>query len=152
MRPPPSQMWMLVCLRLYQKSVIVVQSPSHGRFVMTPWTATCQASLYLIISWSLPKFMSIASVMPSNSLNLCHSLLLLPSVFPRIRVFSNESVLHIRCQSIGALASASVLPVSIQDWFPLRLTGMISLQSKGISRVFTTTVQKHQFFDTQLSL
>ena len=75
-------------------------------------------------------------------------------VFPSIRVFSNESVLRISIgQSIGVSASASVLPMNIQDWFPLQLTGVISLQSKGLSRVFyNTTVQKHQFFSAQPSL
>ena len=80
-------------------------------------------------------------------------LLLLPSIFLSIRVFSNESVLHIRWPSIGVSASASVLPVNIQSWFPLGLTGLISLQSKRLSRVFSsTTVQKHQFFSAQFSL
>ena len=75
------------------------------------------------------------------------------SVFPSIRVFSSESALHISGQSTGASASASVLPMNIQDWFPLGLTGWISLQSKGLSRVFSnTTVLKHQFFGTQPSL
>ena len=74
-------------------------------------------------------------------------------VFPSIRVFSNKSVLHIRWPSMGASASASVLPMSIQNWFHLGLTGSISLLSKGLSRVlYNTTVQKHQFFGTQLSL
>ena len=73
---------------------VVVQSPSCVRLFMTPWTAAYQASRSLTISWSLPKFMSIESVMPSNHLILCHPLLL-PSVFPSIRVFSNESVLCI---------------------------------------------------------
>ena len=87
--------------------------------------------------------MSIESVMPSNHLILCHPLLLLPSIFPSIRVFSNESVLLIGGQSIEVSASALVLPVNIQDWFPLGLTGLI-LQSKGLSRVFTnTTIWKH---------
>ena len=87
--------------------------------------------------------------MPSSHLILWRPLLLLPSIFPSIRVFSNESV----GQSIGASASASVLPMKIQDWFPLGLTGWISLQSKGLSRVFSnTTVQKHQFFGIQFSL
>ena len=63
---------------------------------VTPWTATRQASLFIINSWSLLKLMSIESVIPSNHLILCHPLLLLPSIFPSIRVFSNESVLHIR--------------------------------------------------------
>ena len=75
--------------------------------------------------------MSIKSVMPSNHLIFCHPLLLLPLIFPSIRVFSNESVLRIRWPSIGASASASVPPMNIQDWFPLGLTGFISLKSKG---------------------
>ena len=91
--------------------------------------------------------MSIKLVMPSNHLILGCPLLLLPLIFPAIRVLSKESVLPIRCQSIGASASALALPMDIQDWFPLGLTSLISLLSKGISRVFSnTTVQKYQFF------
>ena len=105
------------------------------------------------LSQSLVKLMSIESVMPSNYLILCHPLLVLPSVFPSIRVFSTESVLHIWCPNSGTSASASVIPMNIQGWFPLELTGLISLQSKGLSRVFSNiTVQKHQFFGTQTSL
>ena len=86
--------------------------------------------------------------MPSNHLIFCHPLLLLPSVFPSIRVFSKESALESGRQSIGA--SASVLPMNIQHQFPLRLTDLISLQSKGLLRVFSSTmVQKHQFFSPQ---
>ena len=95
-------------------------------------------------SWRLLKLMSIVLVMPSNHLILCHPLLLLPSIFPNIRVFSNESVLCIGSQSIGVSASASVPPMNIQGWFPLGWTGLISLQSKGLSRVFNTTAEKHQ--------
>ena len=73
-----------------------VQSLSHVRLFVTPWTAACQASLSISNSWNLFKFMSIDSVMPSNHLILCHLLLLLPSIFPSIRVFSDESVLGIR--------------------------------------------------------
>ena len=103
------------------------------------------------ISWSLLKLMFIDLVMPSNHLILCHRLLLLPSIFPSIRVFSKESVLHIGGWSLGA--SSSVIPKHIQGWFLLGWTGWISLQSKGLSGVFSnTTVQKHQFFGTQLSL
>ena len=92
-------------------------------------------------------------VMPPNHLILCHPLLLLPSIFPSIRVFSNESVLCIRWPNIGVSASASVLPMNIQDWFPLGWIGWISSQSKGLSRVFSnTTVHKHQLFSAQLSL
>ena len=78
--------------------------------------------------------------MPSNHLILCHPLLLLPSIFPSIRVFSNESVLSSGGQSIGASVSTSVLPMNIQDWFALRLTGLICLQSKGLSRVFSNII------------
>ena len=130
--------------------VVVVQLFSHVRLCMTPWTAAHQASLSFTISRSLLKLMSIEST-PSNHLILCHPLLLLPSIFPSIRVISNESVFHISGQSIGA--SASVLPMDIQGWFPLGLTGLISLQSKGLSRIFSsTTVQKHQFFSAHPSL
>ena len=98
---------------------------------MTPWTAARQASLSFTILQSLLKPMSIELVMPSNHLIPCHLLLLLPSVFPSIRVFSSESLFASGSQNIGA--SASVLPMNIQDWFPLVLTGFISLQSKGLS-------------------
>ena len=119
----------------------------------TPWTAACQASLSITNSRSLSKLMSIESMMPSNHLILCRPLLLLPSIFPSIRVFSNESALPISGQSIGASASASILPMNIQTWFPLGLTGLISLLSKGLSRVFSwTSVRKHQFFGAQPSL
>ena len=91
-------------------------------------------------------------VMPSNHLIFCHPLLLLPSIFHIIRVFSNESALHIRWTNIGVSASTSVLPMKTQERFPLEWTGWISLQSKGLSRVFSNTiVQKHQFFCAQPS-
>ena len=129
-----------------------VQSLSLVWLFATPWTAARQASLSFTNSQSLLKLMSIESVMPSNHLILCRPLLLLPSIFPSIGVFSNESVLSIRCQSIGVSASVSVLPMNIQHWLPLGWTGWISLQSKGLSRVFSnTTVQNHQFFSAQPS-
>ena len=132
-------------------SVSPVQSLSCIWLFATPWTAAHQASLSVTNLQSLLKLMSIELVMPSNHLILCHPLLLLPSIFPSIRVFSNESVLCIRWPK--ALASASVLPMNIQDWSPLGWTGWISLLSKGLSRVFSnTTVQKHQFFSSQPSL
>ena len=97
-------------------------------------------------SRSLLKLMSIESVMPSHHLILCCLLLLPPSLFPSIRVFYSESVLNIRWPNAGASASASVLPMNVQDWFPLGWTGWISLLFKGLLRVFSdTTVQKHQF-------
>jgi len=82
-----------------------------------PWTAACQVSLSITNSLSLPKLMSIESVMPPNYLILCHPLLLPPSMFASIRVFSNESILHIRWPNIGFSVSASVLPMNIQYWF-----------------------------------
>ena len=123
----------------------------HVQLFVTSWTAACQASLSFPIFQSLLKLMSIESVILSNHPILCHSLLLLPSIFPNFRIFPNESLLASDDKSIGA--SASVLPMNIQGWLPLGLTGLISLQSKGLSRVFSsTTVHKHQFFCAQPSL
>ena len=88
--------------------------------------------------------MSIESVMPSNHLILCHPLLLLPSIFPSIRVFPVSQLLASGGQSTGVSASKSVLPMNIQDWSPLGWTDWISFQSKGLSRDFSNnTVQKH---------
>jgi len=132
--------------------VVVVQSLSCGPLFVSPWTAACQASLSFTVSWSLFKLMSTESVMLSNHLILCCPLLLLLSVFPRIRIFSIESALLIRWPKELQLQHQS-FPVSIQIWFPLGWTGLISLQSKGISRVFSrTTVLEHQFFSALLLL
>ena len=126
---------------------------SHVQLFVTPWTVACQASLSITNSWSLLKFMSIESVMPFYHLTFCRPLLLPPSLFPSIRVFSSESDLRIRWPNIGASPSASVLQVNIQDSSPLRWTGWISLQSKGLSTVFSSiTVQKHPFLGAQPSL
>ena len=131
------------------KAISSVQSLSHVRLFATWWMAVRQASLSITDSWSLLQLMSIESVMPSNHFVLCCPLLLLPSIFPSIRVFSMSWFFA----SGGVSASASVLPMNFQDLFPLGWTGWISLQSKGFSRVFSkTTVQKHQFFGAQLSL
>ena len=105
----------------------------------TPWTAACQASLSFTVSWSLLKLMSIELMMPSNCLILCPPIPLLSSVFPSIRVFSNESAVCIRWSKYWT--SASVLPVSIQGWGS---TGLISLLSSGLSGVVSgTTIWKH---------
>ena len=129
-----------------------VQFLSSVQLFATPWTATRQASLSITSSQSSPKPMAIESVMPSNHLILCHPLLLLPSIFPSIRVFPVSQLFASGGQSIGVSASTSILPMNIQDWLPLGWTGWISLQPKGLSRVFSnTTVQKHQFFSAQLS-
>ena len=129
-----------------------IQSVQFSRSVVsnsaTPWIKAHQASLSITNSWSSLKLMSIKSVMPSSHLILCRPLLLLPSITPSI--FSNESTLRWSGQSIGV--SASVLAMNTQDWSPLGWTGCISLQSKGLSRVFSnTTVQRHQFFGAQPS-
>ena len=117
---------------------------------MIPWTAARQAFLSFTVFGSLLKLMSIESVMLYSHLILCHPLLLLPSVFSITRVFSSELAVPIRGQSFGASALASVLPKNIQDQFPFGMTGLISLQSKGLTRVFcNTTFQMHQFFGTQ---
>ena len=108
-------------------------------------------------SQSLFKLMSIKSVMPSNHLILCCPPLNLPSIFPSIRVFSSESVLHIKWPSIGVSPSASVLPMNIQDSFPLGLTGWISLQSKRLKSVLqhhsskASILRCSSFFVVQLS-
>ena len=113
-----------------------------------PWTAAHQASLSVTNSWSLLKLMSIESVMPSNHLILCHPL----QCFPESGSFLMSWLFTSGGQSIGALVSASVLPTNIQGWFPL-LTCLISLLSKGLPRVFSsTTVWKHQFSGAQPSL
>ena len=112
------------------------QSLSQVWLFTTLWTAERQASLSITNSWSLPKLMSDESVMPFNHLILCCLLLLLPSIFPGIMVFSTEFFAS-GGQSIGVSASAPVLPMNIQDWFPLGLTGLISLESNGLSRVFS---------------
>ena len=107
-----------------------------------PMNYSMPGSLSFTISQSLPKLMSIESVMPSmppNHLILCCPFLLLPSIFPSIRVFIMSRLSASGGQSIGASASASVLPMNTQDWFPLGLTGLITFLSEGFSRVFSST-------------
>ena len=111
-----------------------VQSINHVQLFVTSWTATHQAFLSVTNTRSLPKLISIESVMPSNHLILYRPVLLLPSIFPSIRVFSTE-LFTSGDQTIGVSASTSVLPVNTQDWSPLGWTGWIFLQSKGRSRV-----------------
>ena len=133
--------------------VIVVQSLSHVQLSVTPWTTAPQASLSFTISWSLLKLMSVESVMPSNHLILCHPLLLRLQSFPASGVFLKSQVFESGGWSIEASASVSVLPMDSQGWFLLGLTGFISLQSSGLSRVFSsTTIWMQKFFGAQLSL
>ena len=125
-----------------------VQLLSRVQLFATPWTAAHQTSLSITNSQSLLKLMSIESVMPSNHINLCHPLLLQPSIFPSIRIFSNESVLHIRWPEYWSF-SFSISPFSEHSG----RTGWISLLPEGRSRVFSNaTFQKCQFFNAQLPL
>ena len=130
-----------------------VQLLSSVRLFATAWIAARQASLSITNSRSSLKLMSIESVMPSIHLILCHPLLLLPPILPRIRIFSNESTLCMRWPKYWSFSTLALfLPKNTQGWSPSEWTGWISLQSKGLSRVFSnTTVQKHQVFGAQLS-
>ena len=135
--------------------IVVVQSPGLILLFTPPWTAAHQASLSLTFSQSLPKYMCIESMMPSNHLILCHSLLLPLSLFQHQGFFQWVGLFASGSQSIGASASAStsVLPMSIQGWCHLRLTGFIFFLSKGLSRIFcSSTIWKHQCFGALLSL
>ena len=129
-----------------------VQSLSHVWLFATPWTTACQASLSIIKSQSLLKLMSIESVMPSNHLILCHPLLFLPSIFPIVRIFSNESVLPIMWPKYWSF-SFSISPSNEHPGrISFRMDWLDLLVAQGLSRVFSnTTVQKHQFFSIQLS-
>ena len=127
-----------------------VQSLSPVRLFATPWITALQASLSITKSQSLLKLMSIESVMPSNHLILCCPLLP-PSIFPASRSFQMTQLFAWGGQSTGVSASTSFLPKKSQGWSS-EWTGWISLQSRGLSRVFSnTTVQTHQFFGAQPS-
>ena len=123
---------------------VVVQSLSHVRLFVTPWTAARQASLSFTTSWRLPKFISIESMRLYKHLILCCPLLLLPPIFPSIRVFPNESVLRIRWSKYWSFSFNISASNEYSGLISFRMTGLISLQSKGLSRVFSnTTVQTH---------
>ena len=133
--------------------VVVVQLLSRDGLFVTPWTAAFQVPLSSIISWSLLRFIVIESVMLSNypssviPFSSCPQSSSASGSFPMSWLFASGG------HSIGASASATAHPMNIQGWFPLGMTGLISLQSKGLSGVFSrTTVQKYQFFGTQYSL
>ena len=130
-----------------------VQSLSRVQLFGTPWITAHQASLSITNSWSPPKPISTESVMPSNHLILCLVPFSCCPSFPESGSFPMSQFFASGGQRIGISASASVLPMNTQDWSSLGWTGWISLQPKGLSRVFSnTTVQKHQFFGSQLSL
>ena len=131
----------------------LVQSLSRVQLFATPWIAARQASLSITNSQSSLKLTSIKLVMPSSHLILCRPLLLLPPSLPASESFPMSQLFTWGGQSTGVSALTPVLPMNTQDWSPLEWTGWISLQSKGLSRVFSnTTVQKHQFFSTLPSL
>ena len=126
---------------------------SHVQLFVIPWTAAYQASLSITNSWSLLKLMSIDSVMPSNRLILCHPLLLPPSIFPGIRIFSNESVLHIRSPKYWSFSFSIGPSNEYLGLISFRIDWLYLLAIQGLSRVFSnTTIQKHQFFSAQLAL
>ena len=134
-----------------------VQSLSHVQLFATPWTAARQASLSITNSWRLLRLMSIESVVPSNHLTLCHPFHLLPSIFPSIRVFSNEPVLPSRWPVLDF--GFSISPSNEYSGLISFRMDRLDLLSKGnspakrLSRVFSnTTLQKHQLLGTQLSL
>ena len=127
-----------------------------GKLCLTlccPMYYSSQFLLFFTISWSLLKLMSIESVMLSNHLFLCHPFSSCPQSFPASGSFPLSQFFASSDQSIRASASATVLTINIQAWFPLGFTGLISMQSKGLSKVFYgTTIWKYQFFGTQSSL
>ena len=138
-------------------SFVVVQSLSHVGLFVTPWTAACQASLSLPLSQSLLKFMSIESVMLSNYLIFCHSLLCLPSIFPSNKVFSSEVAVHIRWPKYWSF-SFSISPANEYsgltsfgiDWFDL-LAVQGTLKSLPQPNLKTSVFQHSTFFTVQLS-
>ena len=144
-RPP------YILTQLFAFLLLAVFAHSVTSYSLTPWNAAHQASLSTTNSWSLLKLMSIESVMPSN-----HLILYCPLLLPSFNLSQHQGFFqwvdssHQGGQSIGASASASVLLMNIQGWFPLGLTGFISIKSKGLSRVFSSTiVWKRQFFGAQ---
>ena len=131
----------------------VVQSLSCVQIFATPWTAAHQASLSFTNSQSLLKLMSIELVMLSNSSQPLAPFSFCCRSFPASGFFSNELGLCVRWPKYWSFTSASVFPMSIQGWFPLGLTGLISLLSKGPSRVCSSsTMRKHQLCSAQLFL
>ena len=139
-------------MKIYINMYIFLYCCSVAKSCLTPWTAEHQASLFFIVSQSLLKLMPSESVMPANHLIFCHPLLLLSSIFSRIRVFSNDSALHIRwpkyCSFSFNLSNEYLALISFRiDWFDLLAV------HRSFFRVFSsTTVWKHQFFSVQFSL
>ena len=142
----------MVWINIWSVQFSSVQSLSCVLLFATPWITARQASLSITISRNSLKLTSIKSVMPSSHLILCHPLFLLPTIPPSIRVFSNESTLLMRWTKYWSFSFSISPSKEIPGWSPLEWTGWISLQSKGLSRLFSNiTVQKHQFFGIQLT-
>ena len=140
------------CL-LSDEIVVIVQSLSHVWDLVTPWTAACQDSLSFTISWNLLGFMSLELMMPSNHLILCCPLLLLHSIFPSIRVFSNDSALRIMWPKYWSFLFSNSPSNEYSGLIFFRIDGSIFMLSMGLSRVFSsTTIRTHQFFGAQSSL
>ena len=136
-----------------QCEISSVQSLSRVWLFVTPWSAARRASLSITNSQSIPKFLTIESVMPSNHLILCRPLLFLPSTFPSLRVFSNESVLGIRWPKDWSFSFSISLPNKYLGLISFRMDWFDLLSVQRFSRVFSgTTVQKHQFSGAQPSL
>ena len=123
-----------------------VQSLSHVQLFVIPWTAACQASLSITNSWSLLKLMSIESIIPFNHLIFCRLLLLLPSIFPSIRVFSNDSALHIRWPKYWSFSFNISTSSEHPGLISFRMTGWISLQSKGLKSLLQHHISKASIF------
>ena len=140
-------------LNLKWNFAVVVQSLTHVRFFPTPWTAAHQAFLSFIISWNLLNFMSIESVMISNDLMLCCSFLLLPSIFPSIRVFSNELTLRIRWPNYWSYSVSSSPSDKYSGFISFRIDqfDLLAVQ-EALKSVLQLQVWKRQFFSTQPSL
>ena len=140
------------CL-LSDEIVVIIQSLSHVWVLVTPWTAACQDSLSFTISWNLLGFMSLELMMPSNHLILCCPLLLLHSIFPSIRVFSNDSALRIMWPKYWSFLFSNSPSNEYSGLIFFRIDGSIFMLSMGLSRVFSsTTIRTHQFFGAQSSL
>ena len=140
------------CL-LSDEIVVIIQSLSHVWVLVTPWTAACQDSLSFTISWNLLGFMSLELMMPSNHLILCCPLLLLHSIFPSIRVFSNDSALRIMWPKYWSFLFSNSPSNEYSGLIFFRIDGSIFMLSMGLSRVFSsTTIGTHQFFGAQSSL
>ena len=130
--------------------VVVVQTLSHVQLFVTPWTAVCHAFLSSTISQNFLKFISTESVMLSNYLFLRHPLLLLPSIFPSIRVFSSESALCIRWPRYWNFSFSTSPSDEYSGLISFRIDWFDLLAVQGLSRIFSsTTIQKHQFFSTE---